>query len=186
VSDAVYPYISKLAGRSREEALRFICKLILIIGGETLLLSAMILFPAPYIAGLIFGSSYSQSIPVLRIMAFVPFLAAMSTLLGTQTMLTFDLKKEFSRILVSAGAVNIVLTFILAGRYQHIGVALSVLFTEALVVSMMYVYLRAKNTATFGRWSGRGIYTSPRYTTPTRKGLPASPTVACSTQRKSL
>jgi PST family polysaccharide transporter len=59
-------------------------------------------------------------------------------------MLTFGYKKAFSRILILASAINIILSFILIPIYQANGTAFSVLISEIFVTTSMFIYLQRK------------------------------------------
>jgi PST family polysaccharide transporter len=144
LSNAVYPYVSKLAGESRENALRFIRKLIIIIGSGSFIVSLVIFLSAPFIVNTILGRQYQESIIVLRILAFLPFLASLTTLFGTQTMLPFNLKSALSKIFISAGVLNVALALILTPIYKHIGMSIAVLSTEIFVMAVMFFYLKHK------------------------------------------
>jgi PST family polysaccharide transporter len=144
LSSAVYPYVSKLAGESRENALRFIRKLIIVIGSGSFIVSLAIFLSAPFIVNTILGRQYQESIIVLRILAFLPFLASLTTLFGTQTMLPFNLKSALSKIFISAGILNVTLALILTPIYKHIGMSIAVLFTEIFVMAVMFFYLKHK------------------------------------------
>ena len=149
LSNAVYPYISKLADESRENALSFIGKLIPIIGSGSFVVSLAIFLLAPFIANTILGRQYQESIIVLRIFAFLPFLTSLTTMFGTQTMLPFNLKAELSKIFISAGIMNITLALLLTPIYKHIGMATAVLFTEIFVMTVMFFYLRQRRLILF-------------------------------------
>ena len=151
ISQTVYPHISKLASESKERALNFIRKLVKIVGGISFVISFSIFIFADLIVNLILGSQYQQSIIVLRILAFLPFVIGLSNIFGIQTMLTFNLKQAFSKILISAGLLNIVLALILAPLYQHIGISITVLTTEIFVTLSMLFYLQKKGIKIFGR-----------------------------------
>ena len=58
--------------------------------------------------------------------------------------MTFDYKKAFSNILISASVINILLAFILVPIYQHIGISLAVLISELFVTVSMFIYLQNK------------------------------------------
>ena len=150
ISQTVYPHISKLASESKERALNFIRKLVKIVGGISFVISFSIFIFADFIVNLILGLQYQQSIIVLRILAFLPFVIGLSNIFGIQTMLTFNLKQAFSKILISAGLLNIVLALILAPLYQHIGISITVLTTEIFVTLSMFFYLKKKGIKIFG------------------------------------
>ena len=149
ISQTVYPHISKLASESKERALNFIRKLVKIVGGISFVISFSIFIFANFVVNILLGPQYQQSIIVLRILAFLPFIIGLSNIFGIQTMLTFNLKQAFSKILISAGLLNIVLALILAPLYQHIGISIAVLTTEIFVTLSMFFYLKKKGIKIF-------------------------------------
>jgi len=144
VSQTIYPYITKVVSKSKEKGIKFIQKITLLIGGVTFVLSIFIFVFASLIVDIILGNKYVESVPVLRILSFLPFIIGLSNIFGIQTMLTFDYKKAFSNILISASIINIILAFILVPYYQHIGISVSVLISEIFVTVSMFLYLKLK------------------------------------------
>ncbi len=149
ISQTVYPHISKLASNSKEKAVRFIRNIVKIVSSVTFIISLLLFIYAESIVNIILGSQYQQSIIVLRILAFLPFIISLSNIFGIQTMLTFNFKDAFSRILIFAGLVNIVLALIFVPFYQHIGISIAVLTTEIFVTISMFLYLQAKRIKIF-------------------------------------
>jgi len=144
ISQTIYPYISKLVSESKESGIKFIQKITFLIGGISFILSLFIFVFASSIVGIVLGDKYVESVPVLRILAFLPFIIGLSNIFGIQTMLTFNYKKAFSNILICASVINIVLAFILVPFYQHIGISVSVLISEIFVTVAMFLYLQLK------------------------------------------
>ena len=149
VSQTIYPYISKLASESKERALNFIRRLVKLVGAGTFILSLLLFILAAPIVNIVLGKQYQPSIIVLQILAFLPFIIGLSNIFGIQTMLTFNLKRAFSKILISAGLLNITLALILAPLYQHIGVSIAVLTTEIFVTLSMFIYLKKRGIKIF-------------------------------------
>jgi len=149
VSQTIYPYISKLVSISKERALNFIRKVTILVASGTFAVSLAIFIFAKPIVGLILGGQYQESVIVLRILAFLPFVIGLSNIFGIQTMLTFNLKKVFSKILISAGILNIAFAIILAPIYKHIGISIAVLITEIFVTTAMFLYLMYKGLIPF-------------------------------------
>ena len=141
VSQTVYPYISKLATDSKQKALHFIRKLVLIVGTGSFIISILLFIFAGYIINIFFGNQYQQSIIILRILAFLPFLISLTNIFGIQTMLTFNFKKAYSKIFIAAGLLNIFLTLVLVQFYQHIGVSIALIITEIIIMVSMLFYL---------------------------------------------
>lgn len=59
-------------------------------------------------------------------------------------MLNYKMEKEFSKIIISASIINVILAIILSFLYKHIGVSFSVLITEIYVTVIMYLVLHKK------------------------------------------
>ncbi|NNV08005.1 flippase [Geobacillus sp. C56-T2] len=144
VSQAIYPYISRLILGNYEKGLIFIGKILLIISSCTLIISFGIFMLADGIVDIALGGHYKPSVIVLEILSFLPFVIGLSNILGIQTMLTLGYKKAFSNILMLASALNISLAFFLVPIWQHVGTAIGVVISELFVTSAMFVYLYSK------------------------------------------
>ncbi len=141
ITQAVFPHINSLAIRSRDAALNLISKTLRWMGGITFLSSVAMFALARPIAKLCFGATAAGSVPVMRWIALLPFLIAISNVLGIQTMLTFGLDRQFSRILLASGVLNIVLGIPLIHLFGAQGAGASVLITEACVAVTMMILL---------------------------------------------
>jgi polysaccharide transporter, PST family len=144
ISQTIYPYISKLVADSKERAMGFIKKALILIGGGSFVISLSIFILADPIVNLLLGPQFKESIIVLKILAFLPFTIALSNILGIQTMITFNMKEAFSRILIAAGFINIPLALMLVPFFKHVGLAAAVLTTETFVTLTMFLYLYKK------------------------------------------
>lgn len=142
VSQTIYPYISKLASESKDATLSFIRKIVKIVGIPTFLISIVLLIFAPQISNIILGEQFNQSIPVIQILSFLPFLIGLSNIFAVQVMLNFGFKESFSKIFIIASIVNIALALILVQYLQHLGIALSWLITEILVTCLSFLFIQ--------------------------------------------
>lgn len=142
LAQTVYPHINRLAQNSKSQAIQFISKIFKVVGAGSLLCSIFIFFAADWIIQFLLGNGYEQSVVILKILSLLPLFISISNILGIQTMLTFNHKKAFSTILITASVTNVVITIITVPFYQHIGTAFSVLFSEFLVTVLMYTYLQ--------------------------------------------
>ena len=145
ITQAVYPYVSKMASNSKMDALKFLRKIVLVLGGGNFIGSILIFVFAEWIVDILLGKGYEQSVLLLRILAFLPFIISLSNVFGIQTMLVFGMKKQFNRVLLSAAIVNTVIVLPMIYFYQAIGVSISVTITEVFVTSSMYYILRKNN-----------------------------------------
>lgn len=145
VTQAIYPYVSKTASNSKNEALKFLRKIVLILGGGNFIGSILIFIFAEWIVDILLGEGYEQSVLLLRILAFLPFIISLSNIFGIQTMLVFGMKKQFNKVLLSAAIVNTVIVLPMIYFYQAIGVSVSMTITEIFVTLSMYYILKKNN-----------------------------------------
>ncbi len=141
VTQAAYPRFSIMAAESRDLALQWGQRMLLIIGGLGFILSVAIFAGAPILVNIVLGPEYEPSITVMRILAGLCFLIAASNVLGIQIMIPFGKDKAFTIILFGAGILNLTLAILLAPIWQESGTAVAVLFSEAFVTGAMFVYL---------------------------------------------
>jgi PST family polysaccharide transporter len=142
ITQAVFPYVSSLVSRSSEAALVFLARSLKWMSGLALLPVIAIFFMARPIAVLCFAKAADGAIPVMRWISLLPFLVAVTSVLGVLTMLSFGLDKQFSRILIAAGLLNLSVGIPLISRFGAQGGGASVLVTEAFVTVMMGIILR--------------------------------------------
>ena len=134
VSQTIYPHISKLALESKERALNFIRRLVKIVGGVSFIISLSIFIFANLIVNIILGPQYQQSIIVLRILSFLPFIIFLTNMFGAQLLLPFNIKKLFTLSIIIPSLLHIALLFPIAYFYKEIGVAILVISTETMIL----------------------------------------------------
>jgi PST family polysaccharide transporter len=144
LSQAVYPHLALKFKNSFEEGIVIVKKLVLYAGSISFLFCLLILIFAGEIIHLLLGYQYEESIVVLRIISFLPFLILLSNIYGIQTMLNIGYKKEFTIIIALAAVINILISLIVVPIYFQIGTASSVLITELIVTSSMILFLWKK------------------------------------------
>jgi len=90
------------------------------------------------------GAAYQDAAIILRWLSAIPFIVGISNVLGVQTMLPLGMTRQFTRILLMAGLINLALLGILAAKLGAVGAAIAVLCTEILVVLAMAMELRSR------------------------------------------
>jgi polysaccharide transporter, PST family len=149
---AAYPHMNSLRVQSRELALRFIRRSLRWIGGVTLIPSLVLFFFAGPITLLCFGKGATGSVPVVRWIAFLPVLSAISNVLGIMTMIPFGLDKQFSRIVIFAGLINIAIGIPLVTGFGAAGAGASILLTELFVASGVFIQLDRHDLHVLRMW----------------------------------
>lgn len=144
-SQAIYPYVSRLLIDSKEDGMRVLRRTLKIVAVCTFITSLVIYSLADKIVYSFLGKGFSETIPVLKVLAFVPFLIGLSNVFGILTMLPLGYKKLFSRIIVSASLTHLLLSVVLAGLFKELGTAISVVTIECLITLVMYLSLKKRN-----------------------------------------
>lgn len=140
VSQTVYPYISKLATESKKKALGFIRKLVKLVSSGSFVISLLIfIFSAP-IVNIVLGSQYQQSIIVLRILAFLPFIIGLSNIFAVQGLYAFNFQWVVPRFVVPISFFHIFLLLTLTHFYSLVGTAIAVIITEILITIFSVKY----------------------------------------------
>ena len=138
----IYPYVSQKAMASQERAIVFLRKVTLLMGAGNLVISGILLLFTEQIVKLLLGGAYGTSILLLRIMAFLPLLIGFSQIFGIQVMMNFGMQKKFTRILIFASILNLILVCPFIYFFQATGVAIVVTVTEFFVTYSMYRTIR--------------------------------------------
>jgi len=152
VTQAIYPHVNSLVGRSRDLALAFLRKGFVWISVISFVPSLLLFLCAAPVAHVVVGPAADSCIPIFRWMAMLPFIIAISNVLGIQTMIPFGLERELSRIYVVAGLGSLALSISLIRHYAALGAAMSVLTVELAIIVCMWAALRTRgvNLLPFG------------------------------------
>jgi O-antigen/teichoic acid export membrane protein len=73
----------------------------------------------------------------LKWMAPLPFLSALLSVLGTQTMLAFEMDSALSRILLQGSMLALPLTLLLAWNFGALGAAVTAVVVAGFMVTAM-------------------------------------------------
>lgn len=141
ISNAVYPHVSQLAMQSREQAVSFLRRMLLMVGGGMGAASVVACVGAEEIIFLLMGKVYPESVAILRILSLVPFLVGVSNVLGIQTMLAFRLQQSFQRIVMYSAVLNVCVVWWMILLWQGVGLAVTTVMVEGFVTLAMAVAL---------------------------------------------
>lgn len=151
VSQALYPRINATMAKDKEKAFSIIRKLLKWQVSFTFLLSIGLFFGASSVIDIVYGENYYPSVSVLYWLAWLPVIIGLSNVFGVQTLLVLGLNSLFSRILICAGIVNLLLLVPLAIFLAEEGAAISVFVTEILVTFLMFLVILNKKIPLFSK-----------------------------------
>lgn len=144
ISQALYPYLSKMLHHNKTKGLNLIKKFTSYAGSVMFLMCFFIFMMSEDIVKFILGQQYLASIPLLKIMSFLPLLALLSNIFGVQIMLNLGLRKIFSLILSLAAILSIILSLLLVPKLNATGTAINILIVEIFVTVTMGIFLYIK------------------------------------------
>jgi PST family polysaccharide transporter len=145
ITQALYPRMSHLAASNREKAKGALRMGLIVFGIAGLITGALLIAAAPLVVRILLGKSYLPAIPVMRVASLIVPFVAITNILGMQWMLAFGMDKEFNRISLCGGALNVVLAVFLSSQFGPVGTAWSVVVVQAFVTASMFtLYLRSK------------------------------------------
>jgi PST family polysaccharide transporter len=142
ISAAGMPRIARLMG-SDADAARKVARLsfaVMVAFGS--LAGGAIFLLAPLIVKLLLGSAYPFVTPVLRVVSLALPFAAASAMLGVQWMLPLGLDRTLVKMTFLAGLLNLAGCFILGSLYGAMGVAVTMVGVEAVLLFAILVALR--------------------------------------------
>lgn len=147
ITQVFLPRISHLIASDRPGAARTARTSVGLMMSVGVSAGLLLLFGAPLLVRLLLGPGFEGAVQVLRILAFLPPLIALSNAVGVQWMLALGLEAELNRIILGAAAVDLVLTLALGARFQHTGVAAAAVLAEAFVTAAALQLLARRQLA---------------------------------------
>jgi PST family polysaccharide transporter len=144
ISQVLFPYLCKIAITTPKDVFNINKKLAIFGGGAMLIVSFVLFFFSSELIQLIFGKKDLVSILILKIFAIIPFLTFLHTVFALFTMIVFGKNKEYSKIIVSAAILNVLLCIILIPFFSYIGAAIAVVTIECYLL-MRYIYFTQRN-----------------------------------------
>ncbi|MBI5806390.1 flippase [candidate division TA06 bacterium] len=142
ISTAIFPRVSKLFCESRENAIKFLRK-VLFWGGITFfaIFLTLILFPDIFIQ-MITGSHSAHINKLIMIMAILPLSIYIDNIYGTQILINIGRTKDFLMSVLIPGLISLVLSFIFVPMYKDSGTAFIYLISEIMILLLMIRFVR--------------------------------------------
>jgi PST family polysaccharide transporter len=144
IGQAMYPHVCSLASRSRAAAIGYLRKALLVVGEISLAGGVLMCVFAVPIVHIVMGANYMAAVPVVRFMSMIPFVCAINNIYGTQSMLNFGMKREFTYTVTFSGILCLLVLFPLASWFGASGAAASSLLFEFVQTVTLGIILYRK------------------------------------------
>jgi len=146
IRQAMFPRLSILVERDREEAQVKVIHILLITGGISLVIGCLVYLFAPAIITIVLGDGFFEATESLRLMAVLIPILTLNAGLGFLWMIPRRLEQDCIKVVLFALLLNIILSFLLVPRWQQLGMAASVVIAELLIVMIFFIlFIKDKN-----------------------------------------
>jgi PST family polysaccharide transporter len=143
LTQAILPRMSFLRATDAAAADRLVQRSLIVTGGLGLLIGGTAFSAAPLLVELLLGPGYEAAIPLLRILAILPPLVAVDTVLGLHWAVPHGHDRPFLATMLIAGTLNLVLAIALIPRFGAAGVSAAVVLAEcAVMIRLGLLYRR--------------------------------------------
>jgi PST family polysaccharide transporter len=141
VNQALYPRLTKQVQDNPGQAMKTVKYSLLLLGGLGLVFGAAIFFGAPLLVRFVLGPAFRDAVPVLRVFSlYIPFIA-LTTVIIFQLLLPNQLDNQFNFVNTTSGVVGIAAAFLLAPRFEAVGIAWAAVASQAYMLVAFVVVL---------------------------------------------
>ncbi len=144
INGAIFPHISRMVKHSRNKAKIFIQKVVIYSSIIMFLLSMMLFIFAEELIYLISSDDFYQSIILLKVMAFLPFIITIARIFSVNYLINFNLQSSLLKIYLYTAILSLILAFSLVPIYYQLGSAITIVMVELFATSYMFIVIKNK------------------------------------------
>ena len=144
ITQALFPFIAHSFSTSINKGIAQIKRVLPIIIYLSLGVSIVLYISAGFLIHSFYGSHFTPTILVFRILTIVPVLSFINSILGLQTMINLKMDKAYFLIIFSGGIFSVIFNIIIIHFYGYVGCAWSWIIAEAIIAIVQYFYLKSK------------------------------------------
>ncbi|MGB9980284.1 flippase [Methanobacterium sp.] len=142
ISQSLYPYISSIASKSKQNAANIVKKVTVYMTSFTFIISIVIFFTAGLILNILAGHQFDNSIIILRILSFLPLVVGLSNVFGVLFLFALGYSNRVSRVQAIVGVCYPLLLVPMTYYLKDIGTALSFLVVESIITLLFWKIYR--------------------------------------------
>ncbi len=142
ISHALFPRMSSMYASKSTDIRKYLLRSLLLLGGSSLGVSAVLYLLADEIIVLISGAEYLHAVPALKIMSISPFLTTIGALLTHQIIIPSGESEFYKKLIFYVFIFALPTTLILSWSFGINGSAFALVLSEIVFVllSVKYVY----------------------------------------------
>ncbi len=150
VNQALYPKLTKQVQDDPGRALNTVKLSLFLLGTLGLVFGLAIYLGAPILVRFVLGPAFHNAVPILRVFAlYIPMLA-LSTVIIFQLLLPNQLDNQFNFVNATSGLLGLFAAFLLAPRFQGVGIAWAAVASQVYTLAAFAVVLTRAGLNPFG------------------------------------
>ncbi|WP_456408305.1 oligosaccharide flippase family protein [Caldithrix abyssi] len=138
----LYPFISRITSESEQRAVKAISGILKLMSSISLLIVTLLVFMAPLVVKIVIGQANVLGETLLRIGSLVILFGVVNYILGIIFMTNFNLKTQFSRAVVIAGGMNVLVCVVFSKFWGAIGTVIAWTMVEALLFVLIIWFVK--------------------------------------------
>jgi PST family polysaccharide transporter len=137
LTQAFLPRVSSLRATNPAMALQLIDRCLIGVGLFGAAMGVAALAGAPILVRALLGPGYEAAVPLMRVLAVLPPVVAVNTVLGLYWAVPFGHERAVLNAVIAAALANIVLVWLLVPRWGALGMCAAVVASEVLVTIVL-------------------------------------------------
>jgi O-antigen/teichoic acid export membrane protein len=144
------PLVSRLAQKSRMDALGFLRRMVVLSVFIASLMSALLAFTAKDIVDLLAGPQFREAVPVLKILSIALVVMAANVVLANLFLVAFGFERFWVRTVMVSSMLGIVASFLMVviAGLGHQGASIALVVSEIAILSIVVRRFRSEFRAT--------------------------------------
>lgn len=143
-SQAIYPHLCQLATRSHKLLRNFYTEIFIPFVVFVFLGCLLLFWQAKLIVWVLTGEEILEIVCLLQLMAIIPLIVILN-IPFYQTLLVYNLKNQYAKVLFFSFWVNLVFGFVLIPLFLNIGVVITIIITQLFTTIGLLIMLEVYN-----------------------------------------
>ena len=145
ISQSLFPRMSFMLNRDRASGVKFLRIVSFVTIASIAAISTGVFVFAPTILLLLGGAEFADGVTVLRILAFVPTIVAISNMVGIQYLVPLGQQKKLNNVLIFVALLCLLIMYPVISQFGLRGASFLTLGSETLITALLLYIVFAKS-----------------------------------------
>jgi PST family polysaccharide transporter len=141
---SLFPRIAFLRAHDPRQAAAVMQRTLVVLGAVCLGIGVVTFAAAPFIIRVLLGPGYEPSVPVLRVLAPLPFLAAVEHVFGMYWAIPTGRERDYLTTVIAAAGLSVVAALLLVPPFGAVGMATALILAQLAVAARLAITYAAE------------------------------------------